>query len=560
MSPPPGTATSSAELTDYRDSGQSSMFDAGLGRARQYLGITAARRAADLVNARRARPDLEIVHCTDAAGRRCTCQCCSSRSPLRPGLRVAVGTAAAAQRADVRPPDKRPSSPAGAPTSAPGRRSASRAPLRPRRRRRLRGLCRDRRDQGAGGPGRAAPRIVGPDRDRRESGSTIPAVDALPQATRRSETGGHRLDSGASNWLAALADHSRRLVSAGAPNECWRRRAFERPPAAWCRRAHRHLLDRLEDQRRSASLPGGLSMRDAGRRGWRRRHHRGARRRVQASPGPAAPMGLPVLPMTDDPSRRCWAAPAADAERHRRRGSAALSSAGNVLRPHRLLCSACACRRRSTPNAAAEHLKALLEADAPYRARVTFQPDLAVPAPGRQRLGRAELAPWLERAMDHASHDQFGAPLRLHRPGRHHPADEPAAEELPRAQMMVWWRARPEEQRGPQRIHRSGLRAMADRRGRAGHRRPPRSLAALCRLPGGPPFLPCLPTAASPSSVTPLARCCCRCCRWFCPAGKIATGLIIGQQRTMIRRPSTLRQRTDSSPPAGAAADRARGA
>ena len=70
----------------------------------------------------------------------------------------------------------------------------------------------------------------------------------------------------------------------------------------------------------------------------------------------------------------------------------------------------CACRRWSTPRAAAD-LKALLELDPPYNAKVTFKP--AAAANGWNAPG---LAPRLEQAMNTASRTH-SAMTGLYRPG-----------------------------------------------------------------------------------------------------------------------------------------------
>jgi hypothetical protein len=93
--------------------------------------------------------------------------------------------------------------------------------------------------------------------------------------------------------------------------------------------------------------------------------------------------------------------------------------------------SACARRRWSTPGAAAASLKKLLEDNAPYNAKVTFHADGRADAAGATGWNAPTIAPWLQQALDSASQAHFGAPVRLHRPGRHDPADEHAAAELP---------------------------------------------------------------------------------------------------------------------------------
>ena len=68
---------------------------------------------------------------------------------------------------------------------------------------------------------------------------------------------------------------------------------------------------------------------------------------------------------------------------------------------------------------------------------MTFQPDGRAGAWGASGWDAPELAPWLERAMDRASHDQFGAPLGYIGQGGTIPLMNLLQKSFPRAQMMV---------------------------------------------------------------------------------------------------------------------------
>ena len=183
--------------------------------------------------------------------------------------------------------------------------------------------------------------------------------------------------------------------------------------------------------------------------------------------------GGPTLPTTTDPVEalvnRTWrptlSVTGVD-------GMPALKDAGNVLRPY----TAFKLSLRTPPlvdgDAAAQALKALLEDNAPYNAKVTFharRPPGTKRRVGRHRLERAEPR---ALARGRAARGLAGAlrrALRLHRPGRHDPADEHAAAELPEGADDGLRRARPEEQCArPERVPARALRQEAHRGGRAG--------------------------------------------------------------------------------------------
>ncbi|MBP6338410.1 MAG: M20 family metallopeptidase [Vitreoscilla sp.] len=118
-------------------------------------------------------------------------------------------------------------------------------------------------------------------------------------------------------------------------------------------------------------------------------------------------------------------------------GMPAMANAGNVLRP----CTAFKLSLRLPPlvagHEAAVQLRALLEDNAPYNAKVTFEPDGRVGQWGATGWNAPALAPWLEGAMDQASRNHYGAPLGFIGQGGTIPLMNLLQEGFPKAQMMV---------------------------------------------------------------------------------------------------------------------------
>jgi acetylornithine deacetylase/succinyl-diaminopimelate desuccinylase-like protein len=79
----------------------------------------------------------------------------------------------------------------------------------------------------------------------------------------------------------------------------------------------------------------------------------------------------------------------------------------------------------------------LLEDNAPYNAKVTFQPDGRAGALGATGWDAPELAPWLESALNAASQAHFGAPVGYIGQGGTIPLMSMLAQGFPKAQMMV---------------------------------------------------------------------------------------------------------------------------
>ncbi len=197
----------------------------------------------------------------------------------------------------------------------------------------------------------------------------------------------------------------------------------------------RHLLDRLEDSRTGTLLPGSF-------------HCEVPAQRVEQARAAAAMLkdevykrfpwacgadGGAVLPTTTDPVQvllnRTWrptlSVTGAD-------GFPALGNAGNVLRPHTAFKLSLRLPPLVDGAAATQQLKALLEDNAPYNAKVSFHPDSAATG-----WNAPDLAPWLEQALNAASNAHFGAPLGTIGQGGTIPLMSMLQAGFPKAQMMV---------------------------------------------------------------------------------------------------------------------------
>ncbi|MBK7262724.1 MAG: M20 family metallopeptidase [Rubrivivax sp.] len=202
----------------------------------------------------------------------------------------------------------------------------------------------------------------------------------------------------------------------------------------------RHLLDRLEDSATGRLLPQSF-------------HCEIPTARIEQTRATAAMLqdevwkrfpwacgadGGATLPTTTDPVQallnRTWrpTLSVTGAE-----GFPELSNAGNVLRP----CTAFKLSLRLPPlvngHEASVKLKALLEDNAPYNARVTFHPDGRAGALGATGWNAPELSPWLETALNGASNTFFGAPVGYIGQGGTIPLMSMLQQGFPQAQMMV---------------------------------------------------------------------------------------------------------------------------
>jgi len=113
-------------------------------------------------------------------------------------------------------------------------------------------------------------------------------------------------------------------------------------------------------------------------------------------------------------------------------GMPELSNAGNVLRPYTAFKLSLRLPPLVEAAPAVAKLKALLEDNAPYQARVTFEK-----AAGATGWNAPTTAPWLESALDNASKGHFGASCGYSGQGGTIPLMNMLSLGFPKAQMMV---------------------------------------------------------------------------------------------------------------------------
>jgi acetylornithine deacetylase/succinyl-diaminopimelate desuccinylase-like protein len=202
----------------------------------------------------------------------------------------------------------------------------------------------------------------------------------------------------------------------------------------------RQVLDRLEDSKTGTLLPGSL-------------HCEIPASRVAQAEATAAILkdevykrfpwacgadGGTALPTTTDPVQallnRTWrpTLSVTGAE-----GFPELSSAGNVLRPYTAFKLSLRLPPLVDGNEASLKLKALLEDNAPYNAKVTFQADGRAGALGATGWNAPELSSWLETSLNEASLAHWGAPLGYIGQGGTIPLMSMLGKGFPKAQMMV---------------------------------------------------------------------------------------------------------------------------
>ncbi len=202
----------------------------------------------------------------------------------------------------------------------------------------------------------------------------------------------------------------------------------------------RQLLDRLEDSRTGRLLPDGFHCEiPAGRveqakaaaailgdEVWKR------------YPWACGASGDTVLPTTTDPAQalleRTWRPTLSVTGVE---GFPELGNAGNVLRPYTAFKLSLRLPPLVDGDQAAQKLKALLEDNAPYNARVTFHPDGRVGQQGATGWDAPSLRGWLERSLNDASNAHFGAPCGYIGQGGTIPLMSMLAAGFPQAQMMV---------------------------------------------------------------------------------------------------------------------------
>jgi len=202
----------------------------------------------------------------------------------------------------------------------------------------------------------------------------------------------------------------------------------------------RQLLDRLEDSKTGELLPQSFhcaipaermeqaraTAKILGNEVWKR------------FPWACGGDGAPALPTTTDPVQalinRTWkptlSVTGVD-------GFPELGNAGNVLRPFTAFKLSLRLPPPVDGNEAAQKLKALLEDNAPYNAKVTFHPDGRVGAQGATGWNAPSLAPWLDKALDDASRAHYGEPCGYIGQGGTIPLMNMLQQGFPKAQMLV---------------------------------------------------------------------------------------------------------------------------
>jgi len=289
----------------------------------------------------------------------------------------------------------------------------------------------------------AHPRIVGLIETCEESGSfdLLPYIDALRQ--RMGDVGlVVCLDSGAGNYDQLWLTNSLRGMASGVlkveilTEGVHSGDASGLVPSSF--RIMRQVLDRLEDSATGRLLPASF-------------HCEVPPQRLAQAQAAADILGDEIyrrfpwahydcggsstfaLPTTTDPLEallnRTWkptlSVTGAD-------GFPDLKNAGNVLRPYTAFKLSLRLPPLVQADAAVQELKALLEDNAPYQAKVTFEG-----AAGSTGWNAPDTAPWFETALNAASQSHFGASCGYIGQGGTIPLMNMLSKGFPRAQMMV---------------------------------------------------------------------------------------------------------------------------
>lgn len=289
----------------------------------------------------------------------------------------------------------------------------------------------------------AHPRIVGLIETCEESGSydLLPYIDAL-----RPRLGDVALviclDSGAGNYDQLWLTTSLRGMASGTlkveilTEGVHSGDASGLVPSSF--RIMRNLLDRLEDSKTGRLLPESFHCEVPGER-------------LAQAKATAAILGDEVykrfpwahhdcggstafaLPTTTDPVQalinRTWTPTLSVTGAE---GFPALADAGNVLRPYTAFKLSLRLPPLVDAAQAVQDLRALLEDNAPYQARVTFDSH-----GGATGWNAPDTAPWFERALNAASQAHFGAPVGYIGQGGTIPLMNMLSAGFPKAQMMV---------------------------------------------------------------------------------------------------------------------------
>lgn len=287
------------------------------------------------------------------------------------------------------------------------------------------------------------PRIVGIVETCEESGSydLLPYVDALRE--RLGDVGlVVCLDSGAGNYDQLWLTTSLRGMASGTlkvevlTEGIHSGDASGLVPSSF--RIMRQVLDRLEDSATGRLLPASF-------------HCEVPADRLAQAQATAAILGADVvrrfpwahydcegastfvLPTTSDPLQallnRTWipTLSVTGAE-----GFPAIADAGNVLRPYTAFKLSLRLPPLVDAAQAVQEMKALLEDNAPYQARVTFESK-----GGATGWNAPAMTPWFEQALNAASHAHFNAPCGYIGQGGTIPLMNMLERGFPKAQMMV---------------------------------------------------------------------------------------------------------------------------
>lgn len=290
---------------------------------------------------------------------------------------------------------------------------------------------------------KAHPRIVGLIETCEESGSydLLPYIDAL--GSRLGEVGlVICLDSGAGNYDQLWLTSSLRGMASGVlkveilTEGVHSGDASGLVPSSF--RIMRQVLDRLEDSATGRLLPASF-------------HCEVPADRMRQAQATAAILGDELykrfpwahydcggstqfaLPTTTDPVQallnRTWAPTLSVTGAE---GFPDFKNAGNVLRPYTAFKLSLRLPPLIDAGTAVRELKRLLEDNAPYQARVTFEGE-----GGATGWNAPSTAPWFEQALNTASQDYFGAPCGYIGQGGTIPLMSMLSKGFPKAQMMV---------------------------------------------------------------------------------------------------------------------------
>ena len=289
----------------------------------------------------------------------------------------------------------------------------------------------------------AHPRIVGLVETCEESGSydLLPYIDALRK--RLGDVGlVICLDSGAGNYDQLWMTNSLRgnvtgvlkveVLTEGVHSGD----ASGLVPSSF--RILRHLLDRLEDSASGRLLPASFHCevpadRLAQAKATADILGEALYKRFPWAHADCGGSSQTMLPTTSDPLQallaRTWtptlSVTGAD-------GLPELKNAGNVLRPYTAFKLSLRLPPLIDAASAVAKLKTLLEDNAPYQAKVTFEGGA-----GATGWNAPNTAPWFEQALQRASQDYFGAPCGYIGQGGTIPLMNMLSTGFPKAQMMV---------------------------------------------------------------------------------------------------------------------------